>query len=159
MSVEAKVSDLLYNELQQLRQDIVSGLEQAGKTATGSTAAAIQVVVNGEGAQLQAPSHLLTLENGRGPARGSSSDKQQFINNLKTWIVAKGISYKDENDLQRLAGFFRWYINKFGTKQYRQGQQYDIITPAIERFKEKVNSKIADLHSAEVANLVSIIFQ
>lgn len=150
MSIEAKVNSLLWYEMQLLRLDIINALDHADKTATGLTAESIQIVTSNNSMQLQAPSHLLTLEEGRGPARNSNSDKQQFIENLKAWILAKGISYKDENDLQRLAGFFRWYINKFGTKQYRQGKREEIVTDTIERFKKSVNGKLTDLYTAEL---------
>lgn len=153
MSIETKVTNLLWYELQLLRQDIINALERTDKTATGRTDEAIQVVVNGNGAELQGPAHLFTLESGRGPARGGSNDKQQFIENLKAWIIAKGISYKDENDLLRLAGFFRWYINKFGTKQYRQGKREDVVAPAVERFKKSVNGKLADIYTTELGKL------
>lgn len=153
MSLDADIGSLLNDEFQQLRQEIASAIEQSGKSATGRTVSAIQVVANGRQAQLEAPSHLFTLETGRGPAR-SSGDKQQFIESLKAWIVAKGISYKDEQDLQRLAGFFRWYINKFGNKQYRSGRQEAILTPAIERFADTVNGKLAGLYVDELMKLI-----
>ena len=154
MSIENDVSSLLSDELQQLKQELVSSITQAGKSATGRTVNAIQVFASGKRGRLEAPSHLFTLETGRGPARGGSSDKQQFIENLKAWIVAKGIPYKDENDLQRLASFFRWYINKFGTKQYRSGGRNDIITPAIEKFLKSVNSKIPNLYSSKLSGIL-----
>ncbi len=155
MSVTEQVNGVLRSELVQLRQSIIGRLEQAGKTATGATAAAIQVLEGGDGPYLQLPSYIFTLESGRAPASNGSGDKQRFIDNLKAWIVAKGISYKDEADLQRLAGFFRWYINKFGTKQYRQGGRNDIITSALERFKESVGGKVAEVYAKELASLTS----
>ena len=156
MSVDTNLNRLLLDEMEQLRQEIVTGLQQAGKTATGRTANAIRIAVNGNRAQLEAPSYLLTLETGRAPAR-SSGDKQQFIENLKAWIVAKGISYKDDNDLQRLAGFFRWYINKLGTKQFRMGERLNIISPAIEKFADKINAKAAELYTIEISNVINSI--
>ena len=158
MSIDSSISGLLNDELQTLRQDIVSAVEQSGKSATGRTVSGIQVVASGKQAQLEVPSHLFTLETGRGPAR-SGGDKQQFIENLKAWIVAKGISYKDEQDLQRLAGFFRWYINKFGTKQYREGRYQPGVTPVIDRAGESLHRKISDLCTNEFSKSICTVFQ
>lgn len=154
MNTDIRINQLLENEINLFRQDIVTTLQQAGKTATGHTTNAIQTSTRDKHATLEAPSYLFTLENGRGPARGSNSSKQQFIENLKEWIVAKGISYKDENDLQRLAGFFRWYINKFGTKQFRQGSRQDIITSAIDKLTQSVNEKIPKVYTNGLANIM-----
>lgn len=155
MSIDKSVSKLLTDEMLWLKQDIVRNMEQAGKTVTGRTKNSLQVFASGKQAVLEGASHLHTLESGRGPARGGAGDKQQFIQNLKEWIVAKGISYKDEQDLQRLASFFRWYINKFGISLYRRGGRKDIFTPAIEKFTKSVNAKIAKVYASELVRIIT----
>lgn len=142
---------VLESELERLRTDIIESMIREDKRATGRTAQ--QITYDAEDTdvgivgRLYVPSYFPTLQRGRPPARsGSGSDKQAFIDNLRQWIVAKGLQYKDEKDLQRLANFLRWRINKLGNKDYQQRKERDIYDTNVENFAQRIMSmETADL--------------
>ena len=93
-----------------------------------------------------------TLEKGRGSAKGKGSGNSDFLQNLKEWIVARNISYKDEKDLERLAKFLKWYINKNGTKLFRSGKTQDIFTTPIKDFTERISLRISSFYEKDIQN-------
>lgn len=146
------VGNILSEELTRCKDEIISSEEAEGMVATGKTKASYQVEMSDYSGQLIGAGYTNTFETGRGPAREGNEAKQAFIDNLKEWIKARGIVYKDEGDLYRLANFFRWYMNKHGNKLYRSGRKQDIFTTAIESMQTRVIDRIAALYTAEIVN-------
>ncbi|MDR1197746.1 MAG: hypothetical protein LBK94_01865, partial [Prevotellaceae bacterium] len=144
-----QISRMLDSELARLQQGIITAHEQAGQVATGRTKAMLEHNVSGMSGVLLGAPWTFTLERGRGPAHGGNS-KGAFLENLKQWIVAKGIPYKDNADLERLANFFRWHINKFGTRLWQSGGRQDIFTPAINEFSDNVANGVASIYVEEI---------
>ncbi|MDR2065472.1 MAG: hypothetical protein LBP85_07190 [Prevotellaceae bacterium] len=146
-----EIEKMLDNEFASLQQNIINTHEQAGQVATGKTRSALEHSVSGLSGILLGAPWTFTLERGRGPAKSGNS-QGAFLENLKQWIVAKGIPYNDNEDLERLAKFFKWYINKFGTNLWRKGGRQDIFTPAIKEFSNNVANGVANIYVDEVTN-------
>ena len=135
--------EIIQTEFNALRTDIINRMTSAGQMATGRTARKFTVEnVSDSHGELWGAMWTFSLEKGRGPAKGKGNSSGDFVANLKLWIVAKGIQVKDEKDLDRLAKFFAWYINKFGTGLFRRGGRTDIYTPAIDQFMKNIKEKL-----------------
>lgn len=135
--------EIIRTELEALKTSIINRSRAAGQRATGKTEALFEVKgVTDEHGEFWGALWTYTLEKGRAPSSGKgTSSGGDFVKNLKEWIVVRGIPYKDERDLERLAKFFAWYVNKFGTKLYKAGGRTDIYTPPIEQFLKNVREK------------------
>ena len=144
-----EIEKMLNTELATLQQNIITAHEQAGQVATGKTKQALEHNVSGFSGVLLGAPWTFTLERGRGPARGESSNGA-FLKALKEWIVAKGLTFTDEKDLHRLANFLRWRINKFGTTLFQRGGRQDIFTPAIQEFGDNVAKGVGNIYVEEI---------
>lgn len=114
------------NSVNEIRQNI----KKAGKQATGKTARALSYTATARSLQVSGPAWVWTLETGRGPYSGGQ--KGGFAKRLEEWMVAKGVKPFEGKTLSETARFLAWYINKFGSKLYRQGGRTDIITPVLD---------------------------
>lgn len=147
------IEDILSKELEVLQQDIIKRHEESGQVATGKTRAAFSNrLTSSNVGVLEGAMYAGALERGRGPSSGKGSGNSNFIQNLKEWIVARGLTYKDEADLERLAKFLKWYINKNGTKLFRSGQTKDIFTTPISDFTERLTTKISSAFEKTIEN-------
>lgn len=149
------LTNILNEELDALRADIIARQRALGKTATGRTAASIQTRITPDGnGELLLPEWFGSLETGRGPAR-SKGDGDGFTDSLREWITAKGIPYNNEADLQRLARFLRWRINTFGSAMYRNGQNTPIVEPAVDDFTRRLEQRVTEALAKEITDALA----
>jgi hypothetical protein len=147
------IEKMLDSELILLKENIIKAHEQAGQKTTGRTVAMLEEHVLGMSGELLGAPWTFTLERGRGAAQGGSSNGA-FLQALKEWIVAKGLEFKDEKDLHRLANFLRWRINTVGTRLFQSGGRKDIFTPAIEEFGNNITEKVGSIYSEEILSVL-----
>lgn len=150
-----KIAVILNEELEQLQEDIIQRHEQAGQVATGKTIASYSHYLTGDfSGALEGAPYVGVLERGRGPAKSGSGDaKEDFIEGLKEWILARGLDYGgDIEGLERLAKFFRWWLNQFGNKMYRNNETEDIFSTPIEEFNNRLSNRISIYFESEITN-------
>jgi len=81
--------------LQSLKTDILNSLQSKGKNATGQAAQQIQIITDGDKAQLQIPGYLQILETGRKPtSKNAVAGNPPMIQRIADWCRAKGIPDK-----------------------------------------------------------------
>ena len=149
-NIDNEVTKLLDDGLSKLKEDIIANIERAGKSATGTTVKALEHSVSGFRGMLEGAPWTFTLERGRGKAKRNTGQKKEFIEGLKRWIVARGIPVNSQEDLERLAKFFRWYINEHGTKLFREKGRKDIFTPPINEFTDSLSENLSNLYVEEI---------
>lgn len=138
------IQDILNDELGILESDILKKHEQSGQVATGKTKASFShYLPSATIGVLEGAMYAGALERGRGPATGKGWGNSDFLQNLKEWIVVRGLSYKDEADLERLAKFLKWWINKNGTKLFSSGKTIDIFTTPLAEFTERLSQRVS----------------
>ena len=125
--------------------DIRSNIKRAGKNVTGETSAAItSEMITPDRVQVSGPSYVYTLEDGRGPRRGTT--KSEFPSKLRTWLIKRG-NYKNfGNTIEQATRSLQFLINKRGTKLWREGGRKDILTPVVDdpRRYERLTKDIAE---------------
>lgn len=150
INLEQVLSQELRNTVEQVR----SNIRRANQSATGRTEQALGYGATNNLGYIEGAPWTWTLEKGRPPARSSSaSDKREFIENLKVWIRAKGITYRSDKELERLANFFRWYINRFGNKLYRSGGRSDIISPPFDDLERRLMEVLPEYFTTVIQGL------
>lgn len=105
-------------------ESLAEQLRQKLPKATGKTASQITAQVNGEVLQILGPSHLFTLESGRGPSKSATPSNPTLFQAIKEWALAKGV-INNATDREALSVVARitQSIHKKGTRKYREGQQ------------------------------------
>lgn len=136
--------------------EIISNYNSSGLRATGHFAnelysTVIQNTDNSIIASIIGPSYIFTLEGGR-PPRTSSTLSNDFLNNLRTWVQAKGLQFQSQEALERFVKYLKWHINKFGTALYRSGGRNDIYTPVIEGLKKSIPNELKNNYINELKN-------
>ena len=63
---------------------------------------------------------------------------------------------KDNKDLDRLARFFRWYINKHGSKAWRDKKEYDIYDTAIADFEKRIEERFTILYEQQITKAIDL---
>ena len=146
----SSIPDILREELERLRSDIIFRHEQAGQKATGETERLFSTEVQNTLGRLFGPLYSGVLERGRKPG-GVPRD---FIEILKRWAAAKGISFSDEKQFNLWANAVKWKIIREGTKLYRSGQTEDIFSTPYEEFDTRFSTRIAAYFESEINNLI-----
>lgn len=143
------IADIIKEELEQLKQDIVFRHTQAGQVASGKTRDSFEVVIESEtSGVLLGNSYVGVLEYGRKPGKVP----YDFKDILKRWAVAKGITFSSETDFNRWAYFVAQKIRKEGTKLYRSGIKEDIFETSINQFSDRLSSRISAFMETEIEN-------
>ena len=143
-------SDILREELDVLLDKITARMEEQGKVVSGRTRDALEVNVSELHGQLIGPSYMGVLERGRKPGKGPSN----FVEILKEWIIAKGLSFEDEEDLTRYANAIKWKIIREGSALFRSGQRDDVFSTPIEEFSDTMARRLAGLYQTEIDNQI-----
>lgn len=146
--MQESIEIILAQELELLRDDITSRHEIAGQNVTGETIRSLEVITNAHTGRLLGATYLGVLEQGREPGKVP----RIFVEILKMWIVAKGLSFTDENDLTRFANAIKWNTIKHGSYLYRSGGRNDVYTPAIEDFQNRLAGRIVMYFETEIKN-------
>lgn len=143
---------ILLEELEKLKNDIISRHEKSEQVTTGRTKRSFSVgLLSPSHGVLEGAAYAGVLERGRGPRR--KDELTDFLENLKIWIVARGLDYGgNEKGLERLARFLRWYINKYGTKLFRTGRTIDIFTTPMDDVARRLSERLGVFYMNEVSN-------
>lgn len=145
------ITDILSEELDQLRADIIIRHEKAGQVASGRTRDALEVKVTDlTSGQLLGPAYSGVLEKGR----KEGGVPKDFIDILKRWAAAKGITFSDEKQLTRWANAVKWKIIREGSKLYRSRQTEDIFTTPYESFGDRLYGRIAAYYEQDIKNQI-----
>lgn len=137
---------IIFEELETLKAEVIARTDNAGQTATGITKATFATKATETLGQLLGASYAGVLERGRKPG-GVPKD---FVDILKRWAQAKGLSFSDEKQFNLWANAVKWKIIKEGTKLYRSGQYEDIFTTPIENFDRRITKRFAVLFDEEI---------
>lgn len=142
---------IIREELEQLKADIIYRHEQSGQVASGKTRASFSIEnVSNEGGELWGNKYVGVLETGRKPGKVP----YQFRDILKRWALAKGLTFKDEKDLNRFAYFVAQKIRNEGTKLFRSGMREDIFETPIKDFTERLNERIYAVYQKQIENQI-----
>ena len=142
------VQQILSEELNTLKSDIIIRHEASGQKASGKTEQGFEIVVSGSVGQLLGYSYVGVLGTGRRPGKVPT----EFVDILKRWAQAKGINFSNEKQFTIWANAVKWKIIREGTKLYRSGIHQDIFETPIENLKSRLSSRISELMSIEIAN-------
>lgn len=134
--------------------DIIrKNMTRAGQMASGQTARSLLTEATDTRMKFSGPSYIWVLETGRGPRK--STQNANLESKILAWMKAKGVAPKRGQTLEQAARGITWYINKFGTKLFRDGGRKDIITPIFEqrRFDKLAN----DVANVEFKKTIKVI--
>jgi hypothetical protein len=135
----AAIQDILDKFGDDTIQIIADNMRSNGQVATGDTIAALQKESTPTSLIVKGAPYIMALETGRKPRE--STQNSGLASKLERWIVAKGVNIRRsvEEDARSLA----WFINKFGTKLFREGGRKDVITPALSQ--ERLDKLVKDI--------------
>jgi len=139
---------ILKEELDILKSDIIIRLQNSKQVASGETIKKFETVSNNSNGQLLGASYVGVFEKGRKPG-GVPRD---FIEILKRWSQAKGMSFENEDKFNLWANAVKWKMIKEGTKLYRSGQTQDIFTTPIEDFSNRIARRFIVHYEAQIFN-------
>ncbi len=139
--------------LEAVSDRIKRNIDEKGRTASGATAASLEVSVGNLGGTLYGSRSFLAIQRGR---KGGKVPRG-FVGIIRQWIIDKGISarpvpvkrkskYGDEERAQLSAArAIAHSIMKNGTSLYRRGGYDDIYDTAIAEETEKLRPKLLDV--------------
>jgi hypothetical protein len=130
---------------------IADNMRANDQVATGETLESLKYDATDSRLLVTGAPYIMALETGRRPR--TSSQEGGLASKLERWIVAKSIPIRRtlEQDAKSLA----WFINKYGTKLFREGGRKDVITPAVSQ--DRVNGLVKQLNVVFVGETVKSI--
>ena len=139
---------ILKEELDILKSDIIIRIQNSKQVASGETIKKFETKSTDSNGQLLGASYVGVFEKGRKPG-GVPRD---FIEILKRWSQAKGMSFENEDKFNLWANAVKWKMIKEGTKLYRSGQTQDIFTTPIEDFSNRIARRFIVHYEAQIFN-------
>ena len=111
------------------------------KAMPASVAKLIEVEIRDNGAGVLAPFWLPVLERGRAPRKNSADHK--LYTKIYDWMAKRNM-FKSKTEKGRIneAKSLTWFINKYGTKMYRDGVFKDVYSRETEKAIEKIDKAI-----------------
>ena len=111
------------------------------KAMPASVAKLIEVEIRDNGAGVLAPFWLPVLERGRAPRKNSADHK--LYTKIYDWMAKRNM-FKSKTEKGRIneAKSLTWFINKYGTKMYRDGVFKDIYSRETEKAIENIDKAI-----------------
>lgn len=106
--------------LQTVQAEIIDQIIKQGMTASGKTAASLEVIPSNTGGSLVAAKHIIFLEDGRGPTKTGQAGDPKLIDIIKQWIEDKGL------DINPYA--VTRTIHEKGTRLYRNGGKSGVLS-------------------------------
>jgi len=138
-----------------LQSDLVQSFKDKDMYVTGNTAMSIRYEITSKGFRVLGASYIEVNERGRPPANDSSRYDPSFLEKLKVWAAARGITIPAEA--------IRKAINKKGTLLWQgkdprfTGNKSEVITDIVNKefieklkdsyFKNKLTLYFTDLQS------------
>lgn len=155
---EKKVVQLVADELEQLKNRVISNMRSAGEVASGRTMRSLQVISDNEGAALISAQDMPfgVLETGR---RGGKVP-YRFSQIIYDWMQAKGVhgtirgNMTQEKTDRSMAYAISRNIAQHGTSLFRRGGRSDIYSNEIPRTVSVLVHKIAA--SIDVTNMIPL---
>lgn len=141
-----------------LRVDVINSMQSSGQSATGQTAAQLQIYNDESDQTLTGPFWIDTLEFGRKPTKpGAPAGTPTVYENIVAWATAKGIPEFETNDKGQKINVWRAitaHIHKYGY----EGKPGVLSAPLGD---DNVNNRLADtmeqLASMEVENMIDTV--
>ena len=152
MNDESQAEIMLYEELEVLEADIIHRHEQSGQVASGKTRASFLIQSSGLTGTLSGANYAGVLQDGRKPG----GVPKEFIEILRKWAQAKGISFSDEKQFNLWANAVKWKIIREGSKLYRSSQHEDIFDTPIENFNVRLANRVVQFYQNELVNEIFI---
>ena len=111
------------------------------KAMPQSVAKLIEVEIRDNGAGVLAPFWLPDLERGRAPRKNSADHK--LYTKIYDWMAKRNM-FKSKTEKGRIneAKSLTWFINKYGTKMYRDGVFKDVYSRETEKTIENIDKAI-----------------
>lgn len=162
--------DIIFEELEDLRNRIISNIDSTGRKASGKTGNSMRVDRQEDGCVLVGRRAFSTLEDGRKPGAVPAN----FRSIIKQWILDKGISYNAipykripsekwqpkytpaERGLMSLSGAIAYKIAKEGTSLYRAGGDNDVYSNEIPYVIENIKKRLGSAFKTEVLKSIKI---
>lgn len=147
--------DVIREELETTRSEIIQRSEAAGQKASGQTYAQILVKdVSNTGGKIVGPRYSGVLAFGRRSGKVPYNMPQI----IKEWAKYKGISFDTEENFNRWAEAVSWKIRREGTQLWRTrgsvGQELDIFTTPINDFTRRIAQRFSNLITAEILDQI-----
>ena len=144
------VEEVLRRNFAKTESEIKRRIEQYNKVATGDTIKSFEVNVFGYKAKLLGASYIEAVEKGR----KAGKVPRNMTEILMRWIRAKGLSFKDDKDLERWANAIKWKIIRTGTLQFRSGKVLNIMGEPTDKLADNIQGEISELLQSDVARLL-----
>ena len=127
--------------LKQVEQILNEYTDIIRKAMPQSVAKLIEVEIRYNGAGVLAPFWLPVLERGRSPRKNSTDHK--LYTKIYDWMAKRNM-FKSKTEKGRIneAKSLTWFINKYGTKMYRDGVFKDVYSRETEKAIEKIDKAI-----------------
>jgi hypothetical protein len=140
---------ILQEELNRLKEDIIFQQKEVNAWASGETAKGYSVKVENDfSGALEGYSYAGVLARGRRPGKVP----YHFNEIIKRWILAKGLQYKDERDLNRMASSIAWVIHMKGSQLHRNGYELDVFDTPLRNFTERMGERLSTMYREQIIN-------
>ena len=135
---DSKTLSDLSNWADTLIKRIQVEMENQGINASGNLSNSLEYRITDEGdgthIQVLADPYFIYAEGGRDKGK----IPRNFTDILKQWIKDKGLSVNDKEDAQ-FASSIAWKIAKHGSARHRDKNPADVVGPALDEMRPKLN--------------------
>lgn len=142
------IRDILFEELERTRLEIISSMKTNNQYVTGKTAASLHTEATNDSGILYGADYFDTLETGISPFQSRINPFKTTFYALRQWYQDKGINRMDVKTDGRI---FKATVNQreIGSVLFRKGGRTDVFTdkanPLTQRIGKRVTDKIINI--------------
>lgn len=144
-----EVQNIIFEELEDLRERIISNIDSTGRNASGRTAKSMHTDVSANRGVLFGRMAFGALETGRKPGKVPVG----FYQIIKQWVIDKGIAFDSLTERNSFAYLVSRKIANEGTMLYRKGSEADVYTEEIPETIERIKDRVGFLMRMEFESI------
>ena len=133
-ALDRAVVDHLAVRMEQLRDDIRNAINTMGLRASGATSRSLRVEVTSNEVALWGRKFFASLEYGSRPWTGVTGIRCSFVqfrDIIRDWAAAKGLSFGEHKEHERVIAAIAMSIIRNGSRLYRNGAYQDVYDTLI----------------------------
>lgn len=140
--MQLDIRDILFEELERTRLEIISSMKTNNQYVTGKTAASLHTEATNDSGILYGADYFDTLETGISPFQSKMNPFSYTFYRLKTWYHKKGITNNAGDDPR--IGMATVNQREIGSVLFRKGGRTDVFTDKVNPLTQRIGKRVTD---------------
>ena len=137
------ISNIIIDELEKTKSDIINSMKSNNQYVTGRTAASLYVKADNDSGAIYGADYIDTLEKGISPERSRQNPFRETYSGLLRWYQSKGYSTGFTKDRRVYVAAVNQRV--VGSVLFRQGGRFNVYSDKVNPLVNNIKERVADV--------------